>query len=255
MSVKEDRRGELLRILIADDDEPTREVLARGMSRRTRRIATAADGEEALATAITFAPHLVITDVTMPRMSGWDLVVQMRRRPETALTPVIFATGADDHKSRMRGLRLGAVDYVTKPLDLEELSLRVRNALRHRLHAERAVHAALVQGVAGSLAHLPLSSLLNLLALERRSGVLEVLVDGGAGRLVLCEGNVVSARLGGTRGASGADCVYRLLSATEGQFVYTDGAVTVADEIGVPTMELLMEGARRLDEKYVGELL
>jgi len=235
----------VLRILIADDDPATREVLASQLARPDRIIATASDGEEALATAITFAPHLVITDVEMPHMSGWDLVVRLRQRPETALTPVIFATGFGDHRARMRGLRLGAVDYVVKPIDLEELSLRVINALAHCLRAQEAVQAALLQGIAGSLAHLPLASLLNVLAHERMSGVLDLLTGDTNGRLLVHQGNIVSVRLDGPDALAGVEGLHRLLRTT----AFHEGPVTAVDEIRTSTMELLIEGARRLDEE------
>lgn len=239
----------MLRILIAEDDPLTRQVLAEELSQHDRVVATAADGEEALATALTFAPHLVITDVDMPHMTGWDLVARLRTHRETALTPVIFVTASGDHRHRMRGLRLGAVDYLVKPVDLEELALRVRNALSHCLRAEEAVQSALLQGIAGSLIELPLGSLLNVLALERRSGVLDVRAGDASARLVLHAGDVVSARSDAPGTPAGADCVYALLRANDGQFVFTEAPVSVRDEIGIATMALLMEGARRLDEE------
>lgn len=238
----------MLRILIADDDPETLAILAGELAQPGRLVATAPDGQEALATARSFAPHLVITDVQMPHMSGWEFVARLRRHPETALTPVIFATGATAHVERLRGLRLGAVDYVGKPFDLEELALRVENVLAHSLCAQEAVQSALVKGVAGSLAQLSLASILNLLAMERRTGVLHVRTEGADARLMIRGGDVVSAHLGGAEAGSGAGCVYFLLGATAGQFVFSQAPVTAPDEIGIPTIELLLEAARRADE-------
>jgi CheY-like chemotaxis protein len=237
------------RILIVDDDSSTRELLAEQLSAPDREIATAADGVEALATSRTFGPHLVVTDVEMPHMSGWELFVQLRERRETALTPVIFVTGLGTRQDRMRGLRLGAVDYVVKPIDLEELSLRVTNALGYGERLRQSLHRALSGGVAGSLVHLPLGSLLQVLALERRSGVLDVRVPDLNARILLRGGDVVAARPRDGEEPSGAECVYALLQAHDGRFLFTEAKVDVPREIHKATMLLLLEGARRMDDE------
>lgn len=237
------------RILIVDDDISVRDVLAEQLAAPDRRVATAADGLEALATATIFAPHLVITDIRMPNMSGWELFLRLRERRETALTPVIFATASRGRRERMRGLRMGAVDYVVKPFDLEELALRVRNALDAGARLREAVRRALAGGVAGTLAHLPLGSLLQMLALERRSGVLDVRTEGLDARLWLRDGNVVAARARGQRELRGADCVFAVLRAHDGSFLFTEAATDVLAELDVPTLSLLLQAARRTDDE------
>jgi CheY-like chemotaxis protein len=237
------------RILIVDDDMSTREVLAEQLSAPDREVATAADGVEALATAVTFGPHLVITDVSMPHMSGWQLFVHLRGHRETALTPVIFATASRARQDRMRGLRLGAVDYVVKPIDLEELGLRVSNALDYGDRLRESLHRALSGGVAGSLLHLPLGSLLQVLSLEHRSGVLDVRVPELNARVLLRDGEVVAARPRDREEPSGAECIYALLRAHDGRFLFTEAKVDLPRQIHKATMSLLMEGARRLDDE------
>lgn len=237
------------RILIVDDDISTREVLAEQLSAPDREIAIAADGIEALATAVTFGPHLVITDIEMPHMSGWELFVRLRGRRETALTPVIFATASGARHDRMRGLRLGAVDYVVNPLDLEELGLRVGNALDYGERLRESLHRALAGGVAGSLAHLPLGSLLQVLSLEHRSGVLDVRVPQLNARILLRDGEVVAARPRGGEEPCGTECVYALLRAHDGRFLFTEARVEVPRQIHKATMSLLLESARRLDDE------
>jgi CheY-like chemotaxis protein len=236
------------RILIVDDDMSTREVLAEQLLAPDREVATAADGVEALATAQTFGPHLVITDVEMPNMSGWELFVQLRGRRETALTPVIFATASGARHDRMRGLRLGAVDYVVKPLDLEELALRVTNALGYGERLRESLHRTLSSGVAGNLVHLPLGTLLQVLALERRSGVLDVRVPDLNTRLLLRDGDIVAARARDGEEPHGAECVYALLKAHDGRFLFTEAKVDAPRDIHKATMLLLLEGARRMDD-------
>ncbi|MBI3637728.1 MAG: response regulator transcription factor [Candidatus Rokubacteria bacterium] len=115
-------------ILIADD-EPE---IVRGLEDNLRfegyRTAAAADGEEALRLALEQAPDLVLLDVMMPKMSGWDVCRELRRRGREV--PVIMLTARGEEADRVRGLELGADDYVTKPFALRELLARVRAVLR-----------------------------------------------------------------------------------------------------------------------------
>jgi DNA-binding response OmpR family regulator len=116
------------RILIVDD-EPE---IVRGLEDNLRfegyQTASATDGEEALALAGRLTPDLVLLDIMMPRMSGWDVCRALRRRGIDV--PVIMLTARGEEMDRVRGLELGADDYVTKPFSLRELLARVRAVLR-----------------------------------------------------------------------------------------------------------------------------
>ncbi len=116
------------RILIVDD-EPE---MVRGLEDNLRfegyQIASATNGEDGLALALSDAPDLVLLDAMMPRMSGWDVCRELRRRGVDV--PVIMLTARGAEVDRVRGLELGADDYVTKPFSLRELLARVRAVLR-----------------------------------------------------------------------------------------------------------------------------
>jgi len=116
------------RILIADD-EPE---IVRGLEDNLRfegyQTVAATNGEDALALALSDAPDLVLLDVMMPRMSGWDVCRELRRRGVDV--PVIMLTARGAEVDRVLGLELGADDYVTKPFSLRELLARVRAVLR-----------------------------------------------------------------------------------------------------------------------------
>jgi two-component system alkaline phosphatase synthesis response regulator PhoP len=116
------------RILIVDD-EPE---IVRGLEDNLRfegyLTSTATDGETALALAAREAPDLIILDLMMPRMSGWDVCRELRRRGIDV--PVIMLTARGEEVDRVLGLELGADDYVTKPFSLRELLARVRAVLR-----------------------------------------------------------------------------------------------------------------------------
>jgi DNA-binding response OmpR family regulator len=116
------------RILIVDD-EPE---MVRGLEDNLRfegyRTVSATNGADALALAQSSAPDLILLDVMMPRMSGWDVCRALREKGIRA--PVIMLTARGEESDRVRGLELGADDYVTKPFSLRELLARVRAVLR-----------------------------------------------------------------------------------------------------------------------------
>jgi DNA-binding response OmpR family regulator len=116
------------RILIVDD-EPE---IVRGLEDNLRfegyETSAALDGEEGLRRATSEAPDLVLLDVMMPKLSGWDVCRELRRRGIDV--PVIMLTARGDEADRVRGLELGADDYVAKPFSLRELLARVRAVLR-----------------------------------------------------------------------------------------------------------------------------
>ena len=116
------------RILIVDD-EPE---IVRGLEDNLRfegyETSAALDGEEGLRRATSEAPDLVLLDVMMPKLSGWDVCRELRRRGIDV--PVIMLTARGEEVDRVRGLELGADDYVAKPFSLRELLARVRAVLR-----------------------------------------------------------------------------------------------------------------------------
>ncbi len=118
----------MARILIVDDELE----MVRGLEDNLRfegyQTASATNGEDGLALALSDAPDLVLLDVMMPRMSGWDVCRELRRRGVDV--PVIMLTARGAEADRVLGLEYGADDYVTKPFSLRELLARVRAVLR-----------------------------------------------------------------------------------------------------------------------------
>lgn len=120
------------RVLVVDDNESNREVLARRLSLRGYAVETAEDGEKALASVETSPPDLILLDVMMPGLSGFDVLERLRKRFEAGDLPVIMATARDASEDVVRALTLGANDYVTKPLDFPIVLARVRTHLELR---------------------------------------------------------------------------------------------------------------------------
>jgi two-component system, sensor histidine kinase and response regulator len=118
-------------VLIVDDTPENLQLMVPLFNTDTR-VRTAADGARALAICHgDDPPDLVLLDVMMPGLSGFDVAQKLREHPLSKLMPVIFVTAINDEASRLQGLRLGAVDFVSKPIDPELLRLRVRNFLHY----------------------------------------------------------------------------------------------------------------------------
>jgi DNA-binding response OmpR family regulator len=118
----------MTRILIVDDEPEIVRGLADNLRFEGYDALAASDGAEALAIAAREAPDLVLLDIMMPRLSGWDVCRELRRRGIEV--PVIMLTARGEEVDRVLGLELGADDYVTKPFSLRELLARVRAVLR-----------------------------------------------------------------------------------------------------------------------------
>ncbi|MEJ0013387.1 MAG: response regulator [Bauldia sp.] len=113
-------------ILLVEDDEPIRLVLSRVLSKAGYDVAQAADGREAIKRIAESLPDLIISDVVMPRLDGFGLVAMLRADPSTRMVPLILLSARNKHSDIVRGLDLGADDYLVKPFDGAELLARVR---------------------------------------------------------------------------------------------------------------------------------
>jgi DNA-binding response OmpR family regulator len=237
-------------VLVADDDAWILRMVATVLEKRGYSVETAVDGEDALARALARAPDLLITDVMMPKLDGWSLVRQLRSHAELAMLPVIFLTALSSEDDRIRGFRLGADDYVTKPFRFEELDLRVAKTLRRTAAAVQEARDQLGgSGLRGDLSQVGLSSLLVLIELERKTGLLQLRhAIEGAAQILVREGKVVHARLEAAPEPVDADCIYHLLTWSAGEFEFVSCLVEGVDRVNASTTHLLMEGARRLDE-------
>jgi DNA-binding response OmpR family regulator len=115
------------RILLVEDDRPLARVLRHNLTFEGFEVECAEAAAAAIARVRTFAPDLIILDVMLPDQSGFEVFNSLQRKGRT---PIIFLTARGEQTDKLRGLRLGADDYITKPFDLKELLARVHNVLR-----------------------------------------------------------------------------------------------------------------------------
>jgi DNA-binding response OmpR family regulator len=120
-----------VRILVVDDEADLIEALARGLRREGYAVDTASDGEEALAKASWTPYDLICLDLTMPGIDGLEVCERLRADPPEGVAPrVLMLTARDTLEDRIRGLDVGADDYLVKPFAFDELSARIRSLLR-----------------------------------------------------------------------------------------------------------------------------
>ena len=118
------------KILVVDDTPKNVKLLADLLSAKGYAVATASSGAEALAKVEAENPDLVLLDVVMPEMSGYEVCRKIRENPATGILPVVMVTALDPSEERIKGLEAGADDFLTKPINQAELLARVKSLLR-----------------------------------------------------------------------------------------------------------------------------
>lgn len=116
-----------MRVLVVEDQDDLREVVAETLREESFAVDESADGEEGLYKALNWDYDLVVLDVMMPVMDGWEVLEKLRKERQT---PVLMLTALDQVQDKVKGLNHGADDYLAKPFDLKELVARVRAVIR-----------------------------------------------------------------------------------------------------------------------------
>ena len=176
-------------VLIVDDDSEILELF-RSEWGKQYNLLQAHNGEEGLMMALLHKPDLIISDINMPQLNGWDFCYLLRQIPSTKAIPFLFLTCRTDLPDRVKSLSVGADDFVTKPFFLEEINKRIK-ALAGRMRNRKK----LVEGL--SVFEIELNTLLldllDFLRVTHRSGIVEFSRMGQDGFLVLSNGNILEA--------------------------------------------------------------
>lgn len=176
-------------VLVVDDEPGVREMLTDALNLQGYQVTSVADGFEALKQLRSSDFDLVVSDINMPKVDGYELLERMRSLGDS--TPVILLTARGEKADLARGFRTGADDYVTKPFGLEELSLRIEAVLRRTFAGESGgnvlecgpvrlnqdAHTVTVDGVAADLSQTEFRLLVELLERKEKVATKAALLD------------------------------------------------------------------------------
>ncbi len=229
----------LPKVLVLDDDPSTLKLLEVLLRREGLDPVVCGDSGTVLDLVQETDPCALILDVLMPGVSGLEILRELRRDPVTRALPILVLSGKGSGADRVRGLRAGADDYLTKPFDPEELLLR----LRRLLHGGREGTGEIL---AGELGKFSAGDVLQQVLMSGLDGVLE-LAGPPRGRIAVRGGVIVSVRCGALQGRS---ALIVLLDRRQGRFRFLEGAEALAgtreEEVGL--QGTLMELAWLEDE-------
>lgn len=234
------------RVLIVEDDGLLQRKIRKLLESRGLEIDAASTGVEAIAQCMKQAPDLILSDIEMPKMDGWGLLRMVKARKALSTIPFVFLTSAASETNRLKGYRQGVDDFISKSTAPAEIIARLDRIMSRVRQPSR--DEAPSWGLGGDLRQMGLPTLLQMLELERKSGVLEVVCDEGAISVRFNYGQPVAAELM-PDGLSGREAVYRMMDWQTGRFKFNITDIDDADDIGASVSALLMEHARVHDEE------
>jgi two-component system sensor histidine kinase/response regulator len=188
-------------VLVVDDEPKNVQLLTDLLESRNYSVCTATDGEQGLAVARERLPDVVLLDVMMPRLNGFEVCRRLKTEQRTAMIPVLLVTSLDARQDRIAGIDAGANDFLTKPIDSADLILRVRNAAATRqLHQQVATQLRQLQDLEkarDTLTHMIVHDLRSpLTGLRAYLDLLKMAADGSADVLEYAsEAQVIALRL------------------------------------------------------------
>jgi DNA-binding response OmpR family regulator len=230
-------------LLLVDADAKSLRVMEVSLKKAGFSISVAATGKEAIEKVDISPPDLILADTSLPEMDGFELCRQLKTDERFRHIPFVFLTQQKGVEHRVRGLELGADEYLTKPIYIREVVTRVRMILQ-KMEKERFECREGKGGFGGSLVDIGLVDLVQTFEIGRKSGTIQI--DGPrSGVVYFREGNVIGAESGN---ATSESAFYRLLNSSEGTFEVRFRPVERPDSIELSTQALLLEGIRRVDE-------
>ncbi len=242
MNTSDSKKSLKKRVLVVDDELKFRKILERVFSREGYDVRTAGGVKEALKIIPGFGPHLVIAEVALPGLSGFELCREIRANSRFRTTRFIFLTSKDTREDEIEGLMLGADDYIVKPIDVDKLLARVDTRLRWVDKIElNASGGGLLEG---SLGGRNLIDVLQVLEIGQKTGELAAYDDEKQSRILISHGRIVSAVSADRRGKL---AVYHTLTWPKGRFSFIPGEVSEGEEV-LEITPLILEWARIADE-------
>jgi response regulator RpfG family c-di-GMP phosphodiesterase len=234
------------RLLVVEDEQFMQALIKLHMVNEGFEVVTAENGAAAIKCMKQQKPDLIISDVMMPLMDGLTLCRVIAKDPALKDIPFLLISGNKSLENRVEGLKLGAIDYITKPFDLEELSLKINTILKRDKRIRKEPDAT--RGIEGRLEEMPLPEIVQILNLGLKTAQVEIHYEPGGvhGTVYFSRGeiNFVS-----TEKCEGEDAFCEMLKWDQGSFKIRHGIQPPSVNISKSTMGLLMDGMKIIDEE------
>ncbi len=239
-------------VLVADGDAKNLQILKENLEASGFVVVTASNGNKAWEEIQQSPPQLVLTEVNLPGLTGFQLLERLQADPNTKSIPLIFLTNQRDIQQRVRGFEMGAKDYLVKPLHVKEVVAHIRMVLR-RLERRKSEQLDAYMKFSGRLDQLTLADLIESFGVERKTGVLTLSNGRKTGHVYFRDGAVVNASLGEIKQEP---AIYQMLTWNRGYFTMIFKEIDVPDEISVSNLGLLLHGIKRLElrEQLISQL-
>jgi len=244
--------------LIADEDEGFRKLLALPLAAQGFRIFEAVDGDTAWKLAVEHRPWLMLSDIDLPEVDGFEFCRRVRANSLLSHTPVVFISGSDKFKDRARAQQVGSNDFLSKQTPIRELLIRIQLLLTRYsdLSAPTPTGTGTVSGLLeGQIEVFGAPGVLQICNQSRLTGIFTARAkdpDGSTEKVAIIgfrEGEIVNATV---TDINGVDAVYIFLSWQQGHFKFVPGAPGDGAPLAQSVEHLLLEGCRLLDESGRG---
>ncbi|MDM8521811.1 DegV family protein [Desulfococcaceae bacterium HSG8] len=232
------------KVLIVDDEPIIGNLLEGGLSEAGFEAEYFDSSVRALENIQQVRPDIIISDISMPHMDGYELRRRLRQDPGTAAIPFIFLSARTDVPDQLEGLRMGADDYVCKPFKIENLISRVENVM------ERAAKARSLQGqtdFGGDLGRISFNDVMQIVGSNQKTGelVFSNSENGRNGKVFFLKGRLVNALMDPLEGE---EAFYELMGEDEGYLEFHSKMIDVPEKITDDNMTVLIRGSRMADK-------
>lgn len=239
-------------ILVADGDPKNLQILKENLEASGFAVITVSNGNKAWEEIQQMPPNLVLTEINLPGLDGYQLLERLQADPNTKSIPLIFLTNQREIQQRVRGFEMGAKDYLVKPLHVKEVIAHIRMVLR-RLERRKTEQMETYMKFSGRLDQLNLADLIESFGVERKSGVLTLSNGRRTGQVYFRDGAVVNSSLGDLKQEP---AIYQMMPWNKGYFNMVFREIEVPDEISISNLGLLLHGIKRMEmrEKLISQL-
>lgn len=239
------------KILIVDPDEKNLRILAISLKKADLNVTVATDGNDALSKVETLKPDLVISEIDLGSTDGFTLLQFIRETTSLKDIPFVFLTKNKNIDEKVKGLKLGANDYLTKPIYLKEIVTRIK-ILLERVERDK-IEIGVDRGFSGDLTNMGVVELIQALELGSKTAIIRFKYKTHEGVVYFKKGRIVHAEVGKLKGEK---AFYLILNWTEGSFQIEFTEHNIMETITISNQGLLMEGLRRIDEwKQLQEII